>query len=593
MRRSLGLVAATLVLLAGRAHGDVTKPVFDGVTMITRTTSAPSNVIHILEIDMTTPGVSLGSTTSSAREQRTSSFATAAGAAAAINGDLFSYATYATSGLAAGGHAKWADTSDDTSSANIAFSDGPRVEIHNAAETLTFDAAWMKGVVSGHPQLVKAGVKLATNPSSPACPTRNPRTAVGLSQDGKTVFMVVVDGRTTASVGMTCTELATLMLGLGAYQAINLDGGGSTTMYLKGTGVVNHPSDGTERIVGNHLAVYAPKLGTIGTVKGLVYEEPDHTHFLVGASVSLAGATVTTDDTGHYELDGVPGPAMVKALRPGYAASSVTVTITKGGTITADIGLTIDPTADFDGDGVPDASDVCTEVADPDQLDTDGDGLGDACDLDDDGDGIADEDDNCPLVANPDQADQDADGVGDVCTPDKGGGGCATTGGTPGLPVVLVGAVSMLGLRRRRGRLTSASRGFPLVGRRTFGLMLTSALAIHSGCSGRAQASPDGRFTLTPSLYEGSLIRLQVQERSTGTLIDDVKTRDTDAMKWVTGWADDTSYLFWGADTGTAWVRHIDGTRVTESPLQGAACGRLEHLFETKYDERRTNCLKP
>jgi uncharacterized protein (TIGR03382 family) len=449
-RQTLGLVLASFALLgAGRARaGDTTKQVFDGVTMIVRTTSAPNNVIHILVVDMTKPGVSLGATASSARKQRTSSFASAAGAAAATNGDLFSYTTYATTGLAAGGHAKWADTHDTSTSANIAFSDGSRVEIHNAAETLAFDSTWMKGVVSGHPQLVKAGVKLATNPASPACPTRNPRTAVGLSQDGKTVFMVVVDGRTTTSVGMTCTELAALMKNLGAYQAINLDGGGSTTMYLKGTGIVNRPSDGTERVVANHLVVYAPKLGTIGTVKGVVYEEPDPTHVLAGASVTLGEATVVTDDTGHYELDGIPGPGTVTALRPGYAASSVSVTIAQGGTITADIGLRIDPAADFDGDGVPDASDTCAEVANPDQLDSDADGLGDACDLDDDGDGVADEDDNCPLVANPDQADADGDGVGDVCIPDAGGGGCAATGGTPAL---LVG-VLLLGWCRRRRR---------------------------------------------------------------------------------------------------------------------------------------------
>src|SRR5215470_10524492 len=107
------VIASFAVLAAGPAHaGDTTKQVFDGVTMITRTTSGPNNVIHILKIDMTTPGVSLGATASSARQQRTSSFATAAGAAAATNGDLFSYTTYATTGLAAGGHAKWADTRD-------------------------------------------------------------------------------------------------------------------------------------------------------------------------------------------------------------------------------------------------------------------------------------------------------------------------------------------------------------------------------------------------------------------------------------------------------------------------------------------------
>jgi exopolysaccharide biosynthesis protein len=450
-RHRLGFVVTALTLLAaGRVHaGDVTKDVADGVTMITRTTSGPNNVIHVLVVDMTKPGVSLGATASSARKQRTSSFASAAGAAAAINGDLFSYTTYATTGLAAGGHMKWADTKDTSSSANIAFSDGARVEIHDAAETLAFDSTWMKGVVSGHPQLVKAGVKLATNPASPACPTRNPRTAVGLSQDGTKVYMVVVDGRTTASVGMTCTELATLMKGLGAYQAINLDGGGSTTMVLRGTGIVNHPSDGAERVVANHLAVYAPKLGTVGTVKGLVYEEADPTHVLSGASVTLANATVTTDDTGHYELDGVPGADTLAVMRPGYATAAVTVTITKGGTITADIGLAIDPTADFDGDGVADARDTCAEVADPEQLDADGDGIGDACDLDDDADGVADEDDNCPVVPNADQADDDTDGIGDVCVTS---GGCSTTGSSSWLTALLAGALWMC--RKRRRRLT-------------------------------------------------------------------------------------------------------------------------------------------
>ena len=56
-RRSHGLVAIIALLGAARARaGDTTKPVFDGVTMITRTTSAPNNVIHILVVDMTKPG---------------------------------------------------------------------------------------------------------------------------------------------------------------------------------------------------------------------------------------------------------------------------------------------------------------------------------------------------------------------------------------------------------------------------------------------------------------------------------------------------------------------------------------------------------
>jgi hypothetical protein len=67
------------------------------------------------------------------------------------------------------------------------------------------------------------------------------------------------------------------------------------------------------------------------------------------------------------------------------------------------------------GDGVDDACDNCAGVLNPDQRNTDGDALGDACDADDDNDGTPDAQDNCPTKASAGQADQDGDGVGDVC----------------------------------------------------------------------------------------------------------------------------------------------------------------------------------
>ena len=83
----------------------------------------------------------------------------------------------------------------------------------------------------------------------------HPRTAVGIDADGRKLLILVVDGRSAVSRGYTMVELADLMTALGAENALNLDGGGSSAMYTRaGTGemaIVNEPSDGGERQVAN------------------------------------------------------------------------------------------------------------------------------------------------------------------------------------------------------------------------------------------------------------------------------------------------------------------------------------------------------
>jgi len=119
--------------------------------------------------------------------------------------------------------------------------------------------------VGGRPRLVRdsATVPEVDTEGQPGFATgRHPRTAIGIANNGKRLLLVVVDGRQKPySDGMTLRELATLMLALGARDALNLDGGGSTTMVVENLKsgkleIANHPSDPTgERPVGDALAV--------------------------------------------------------------------------------------------------------------------------------------------------------------------------------------------------------------------------------------------------------------------------------------------------------------------------------------------------
>jgi len=116
-------------------------------------------------------------------------------------------------------------------------------------------------IIGGWPRILRDGENVAGESAtiegtlSRNAEARHPRTAVGFSRDSSTLFLLTVDGRSENSGGMTLIELANVMRELGAWHAMNFDGGGSTTMVIEGK-VVNHPSDKDgERAVGNALLV--------------------------------------------------------------------------------------------------------------------------------------------------------------------------------------------------------------------------------------------------------------------------------------------------------------------------------------------------
>ncbi|MBQ9266884.1 MAG: phosphodiester glycosidase family protein [Clostridia bacterium] len=113
--------------------------------------------------------------------------------------------------------------------------------------------------VSGGAVLIKNG-KIPENFDSNIT-GNNPRTAIASSKDESTIYLVTVDGRQKSSLGMTQSALAEFLKEIGAYNAINLDGGGSTTMVARQLGdtnlsVVNNPSGGALRNVINGVGVF-------------------------------------------------------------------------------------------------------------------------------------------------------------------------------------------------------------------------------------------------------------------------------------------------------------------------------------------------
>lgn len=133
---------------------------------------------------------------------------------------------------------------------------GDRVAIAQTLGSRLADEARL--VVGGGPLLVEKGVvnvrSREESMASDIAYGRAPRTGVGVKADG-TVLLMVVDGRSQYSAGMSLKEFATYMKRFGAVSAVNLDGGGSSEMVLDGK-IMNRPSDGSERPVSIGLGIF-------------------------------------------------------------------------------------------------------------------------------------------------------------------------------------------------------------------------------------------------------------------------------------------------------------------------------------------------
>lgn len=193
--------------------------------------------ISVLRADLSTPGLRLGLAECDGGNYETvSHFGRRLDALAAVNAGFFAMKgnPMGVRYLKIDGKVLNADLGGDPERAYFVLDQTGRPAIVGPAD---FAPERCRSAVYGNRLLLKDG-KVPPLGDDKA---RHPRTAAGLS--GNTLLLVVIDGRARESAGVTFAELATLLKDLGCTDAVNLDGGGSSTMWTRHHGVVNHPSD--------------------------------------------------------------------------------------------------------------------------------------------------------------------------------------------------------------------------------------------------------------------------------------------------------------------------------------------------------------
>lgn len=209
------------------------------------------------------------------------------------------------------------------------------------------DIEKIKTAISGGTILVKDG-KIAD--FTHVIYGANPRTAIGISKDGSSIFLITVDGRQASSIGVTQEELAAIMVEKGIYTAMNLDGGGSTTMVARELGdeeptLENSPSEGSLRMVPNAIAIL--NTTKTGALDKLLIEVPDVNVF-VNCEKEL---TVKGYDKYYnpvkvdmkkikWSYSGVEASVKNNILKAGNEAGTVTLTASVGkakGSINIDV----------------------------------------------------------------------------------------------------------------------------------------------------------------------------------------------------------------------------------------------------------------
>ena len=268
--------SSSFLVNQGRTPASITQKVFNGVTYYRNVRTSPRRMIsHVLEIDMRSEGLRflvtppLRDSVPQLCTRTTSQFLHNHDIQIAINGDEFQYLdpsdyppqNYCPDG---GDPVRPAGYAASRGRVYSAKAPGHPVLYINQRNEITFDEPKGKvyNAISGERLLVSKGKTVAGLDAQQL----HPRTAVGVNQNGRWLYLVVIDGR-EASEGATYSELANLLISYNVYAGMSFDGGGSSTIVIEDVDrlpyILNTPVDentpGRERAVANHLGISLKK----------------------------------------------------------------------------------------------------------------------------------------------------------------------------------------------------------------------------------------------------------------------------------------------------------------------------------------------
>jgi len=287
-----------------------------GIRYLDRRMTTPCRV-HAVIVQLDAPGIQVVATTHAQRWRTVSSFAEQAHVQVAVNGGFWALLQGAR-GLAAGGGAIWPrNTELDPELGELVIDREHRARLVAPGEPIDEEGmADIADAVSGRPWLVHEGELVTeTLDAFETANDRAPRTAAGLSRDGHVLYLAVVDGRQPESRGMTLYELGRLMDELGAYEAMNLDGGASSEMYVQELGgIVSVPSRGrweiaVDDLIGEGQTVREGPHGREVLTRGREQEVINHIGILAPAPPEVPVAA-------RSAIDSLPAPPIVPSVRP-------------------------------------------------------------------------------------------------------------------------------------------------------------------------------------------------------------------------------------------------------------------------------------